>query len=458
MRTMYMQLVFGIFFILSMTQVLHSQNFTGKWKLKTNILELGEIEMLLNFEQTSDSTFLAYSRPEAIKDVVSGLKYSLIKNKDVFKNGSIVHIYNGEIKNDSLHGILTTPMINLYFSAKIKNEKMSGVLYGNNRDEYNFSFSASPFDKDALNYDYPSLITEIKSTFQNHIYDAEILNSRRWKKFFKNLDAVGSKITDDLELFFDFTVLSQNLKMSHINLIRHNPWDVSDEAPLHFEPLVTHKMIDSSTAYIQFYGFQLADTSIVRNFFKQIITQQTPNLIFDFRGASGGDYSSMFLAQYLVSDTYEAGFFIGNTYYKKHRKLPDENTVLNLPVYNGKSLEEFVQTVLNDGLLRGKVTPDKELHYKGNVYALIDEYSASATEPISYFLKQHKLATLVGEKTAGAMLSSSPITIRDDWTLVLPIADYYTSDRFRIEQKGVKPDIKIKSEEALDYVIDKIKK
>lgn len=65
----------------------------------------------------------------------------------------------------------------------------------------------------------------------------------------------------------------------------------------------------------------------------------------------------------------------------------------------------------------------------------------------------HKLATLVGERTAGKMLSSTVITVKDSWSVLLPVADYYTSNRFHIEQKGVTPDIKVKSEEALDYVL-----
>ena len=63
---------------------------------------------------------------------------------------------------------------------------------------------------------------------------------------------------------------------------------------------------------------------------------------------------------------------------------------------------------------------------------------------------------MVGEKTAGDMLSSTFIDIQNSWVLVVPTADYYTADRFRIEGNGVKPTIKVKSEKALEYVLDKI--
>ena len=174
------------------------------------------------------------------------------------------------------------------------------------------------------------------------------------------------------------------------------------------------------------------------------------------RECGGGDYSSMFLASYLIIEPLDAGFFIGNNYFKENTNLPDDAVIRKTPVYNGNSLKDFLQAIIDNGLLPGRVVPDKQLHYSGKVFALTDNYSASATEPIAYFLKQHNLAVLVGEKTAGDMLSSTFIDIQDSWALVVPTADYYTSDRFRIEGNGVKPTIKVKSEKALEYVLDKM--
>lgn len=429
-------------------------NLTGKWKIDADIQGLGVIQMLVDFTKTSDTTFYASSRPKALKDIIGGLKYAIAKNNKTYKNGSIVHIYKGVIRSDSLNGVLTTPMMNLYFEAKLQNGKMTGALFGKDKKTTYYEFTAMPYEKDFVNYDYVDLIANIKTTFQKNIYDAEILKTKEWTNFFTELDKLAPKIHDDIEMFMDFSFLANKIKMSHIAILKYNPWDsYSDNDTSKYISQVSHKMINEKTAYIKFEGFQLADTLVVRQFFKTIIEQKIPTLIYDLRGCSGGDYSSMFLAQYLTNETNEAGFFIGNKYYQNNRNLPDENTIKNLPDYNGKSLKEFLQTIVDNGLLKGKVSPDKELHYSGKVYALIDNNSASATEPIAYFLKQHNLATLVGETTAGKMLSSTVITVKDSWSLMLPVADYYTSDRFRIEQKGVSPNIKVKSENVLDYVL-----
>ncbi len=422
--------------------------------LKADISELGPVQILLDFDQTSDTSFYASSRPGVLQNILGVIKYAFAKRQLKFKNGSLVHIYNGRIIGDSLKGVITTPMTNFYFAARLEEGAMTGFLYGADKSQTNFPFTAIPHAEPKLDYDYGTLVAGIQGSFRENIYDPELLQSREWRKFFGQLEALSPDTYDDLEMLTYFAFLSGGLKMSHINLLKTNPWaDYNDSDTTGYNPLASHKMLDDATAYIRFKGFQLADTGVVRSFFAEIIDVAVPRLIIDLRGCSGGDYSSMFLAQYLSTEPGDAGFFIGNKYYRQHRSLPDEATLAALPYYSGSSLDDFFAVIQSEGLLKGRVHPDPQLHYSGEVYALIDGYSASATEPIAYYLRQHKLATLVGERTAGAMLSSFVVPAREPWHLILPLADYYTSDRFRIEQKGVKPNVKVKSEKALERVV-----
>lgn len=432
----------------------YGQSLSGKWMMEADITDLGKIHILLDFEQKSDTSFYASSRPEALKNIIGGIKYLFAKRQLKFKNGALVHIYSGRINGDSLRGVITTPMTNLYFAARLEDGQMNGALFGTDKSEHYYNFTAKRAEQNCLDYDYGALVVDIKSTFREHIYDPRLMQKRRWRKFFRKLDALSSNICDDIEMLTYFSFSAGNLKMSHINLLKTNPWeDLKTADTAQYSPQVSHKKWDDTTAYIAFKGFQLADTTLVRAFFNDIIEENVPRLIIDLRGCGGGDYSSMFLAQYLSTEPGDAGFFIGNKYYRRHRSLPDEATLAALPYYSGSSLDDFFAVIQSEGLLKGRVVPDPQLHYSGEVYALIDAYSASATEPIAYYLKQHKLATLVGERTAGAMLSSFVVPAREPWHLILPLADYYTSDRFRIEQKGVKPDVKVKSDMALEQVV-----
>lgn len=443
-----------VFFIFSLTSN-YSQDLTGKWKLEANIKGFGVLNILIDITKTSDTTFTASSRPSALKDVIGGLQYAVATNNKIYKNGSLVHIYDGVIQSDSLKGIFTTPIMNLYFVAQLKDGKMTGALFGRDRKNKYYTFNAIPYKNDFVNYDYISLVTGMENVFQNNIYNPGILKAKEWRDFFEKLNNLAPKVHDDLEMFIDFSFLVSKINVSHISLSK-NSQEINFNDTTKYEKKVLDSLINSRVAYIKFTEFELADTTIVRQFFKKIIKQNIPNLIIDLRECSGGDQSSMFLAQYLITDTKDAGIFVGNKYYQSNKNLPDDSTIRQLVYFDGESLKDFLKTIIDNGLLKGQVLPDRELHYNGKVWVLIDNSSMSATEPIAYFLKQNDLATLVGETTAGKMLSATFFTIQDSWNLFLPIADYFTSDKFHIEQNGVIPNIKVKTKDALDYVLKKI--
>jgi len=56
---------------------------------------------------------------------------------------------------------------------------------------------------------------------------------------------------------------------------------------------------------------------------------------------------------------------------------------------------------------------------------------------------------VVGEPTAGAMLSSETFELSDGWHLVVPVADYIAADGVRLEGRGVEPHVSVSAEDAL---------
>jgi len=91
------------------------------------------------------------------------------------------------------------------------------------------------------------------------------------------------------------------------------------------------------------------------------------------------------------------------------------------------------------------------------MYILTNGNTASTCEPIVYVLKESERATIIGEKTAGAMLSATLFDIYGKYKLFLPIADFYTYDGVRLEGVGVKPNIETTSENALNKTLELIK-
>jgi carboxyl-terminal processing protease len=76
------------------------------------------------------------------------------------------------------------------------------------------------------------------------------------------------------------------------------------------------------------------------------------------------------------------------------------------------------------------------------VVMLINETSRSGKEVLAFGAKQHGLATLVGTKTAGAVLAGSPIVIDGEDLLYLAVRDVRV-DGQRLEKNGVAPHVEV---------------
>ena len=83
-------------------------------------------------------------------------------------------------------------------------------------------------------------------------------------------------------------------------------------------------------------------------------------------------------------------------------------------------------------------------HFGGRVAVLVDGTTASAAEIFSAVLQDHGRATIVGRKSAGAVLASWFYTLPDGGELQLSREDYVRPKGARLEGNGVVPDITVK--------------
>ncbi len=81
--------------------------------------------------------------------------------------------------------------------------------------------------------------------------------------------------------------------------------------------------------------------------------------------------------------------------------------------------------------------------YQGNVVLLVDRHTASAAEMVTIFAKENKLATIVGEKTAGRLLSATSVKVGHGFRLALPTGAYYTWNGTALEGSPIEPDVVI---------------
>ena len=80
-------------------------------------------------------------------------------------------------------------------------------------------------------------------------------------------------------------------------------------------------------------------------------------------------------------------------------------------------------------------------NYEGKVVVLVDSSSGSAAEIFAAVLQDHGRATIVGRRTAGAVLASWFYRLPDGGELQLSREDYIAPKGRRIEGVGVEPDV-----------------
>lgn len=189
--------------------------------------------------------------------------------------------------------------------------------------------------------------------------------------------------------------------------------------------------------------------------YREIARNETKSLIIDLRNNEGGTFAGIPLAGHVLTDTIDVGVFVSRKWWKNNTREPNLIDVQDLTPWEGWSLRSFWSDVQDEPLTRVKFSPMYP-HFDGPVYVLTSKKSASATEFTLDALAHEEMVTIIGETTAGEMLSQKMYDLPHGFQLSLPIAEYYSTRIGRIEGKGVKPDIAIDQSVAMDLAISLI--
>jgi len=215
------------------------------------------------------------------------------------------------------------------------------------------------------------------------------------------------------------------------------------------------KKADNETVVFTVKTFSASAEEIIP-FIDTLKTMSFSNLIIDLRRNTGGTIASALpLAEYLIQDTLMGGAFLTQKYFAKHSAIPEAGSYNNFPLFSEASFSLIISGIHNQEGLCLIIYPDAK-SFKGDLYILTDKNTASTCEPLVYGLKTSKRATVIGEKTYGAMLNGEIFRIGDSFNLWIPTADYYTADGFKIDKVGVTPDIEVEPADALDKALEVI--
>ncbi|GGK31655.1 hypothetical protein GCM10007962_27570 [Yeosuana aromativorans] len=186
--------------------------------------------------------------------------------------------------------------------------------------------------------------------------------------------------------------------------------------------------------------------------YREIASNEAKSLIIDLRNNKGGTFAGVPLVSHVLTDSVDVGIFVSRKWWKNNTREPKLEDVKNLKSWQGWSLKTFWNDIQEKPLTRVQFTPMYP-HFNGHVYVLTSDKSASAAEFAIDALAHEEMVTIIGQTTAGEMLSQKMYDLPYGFQLSLPIAEYYSIRIGKIEGKGVKPDISIDQSVAMDLAI-----
>jgi len=188
--------------------------------------------------------------------------------------------------------------------------------------------------------------------------------------------------------------------------------------------------IADDTSFIRIPSFDNTyDRRRVESLFKQ--AADSKYLVIDLRNNGGGATTNLghFLGMVLPRGT-EYGTSVDRDTSEKYREETgkDPSDVLAVAAWSRDKWK----------VRRNPIEP-----FTGKVVVLINRASASASEIAAAALKElhNPPATLIGGRTAGAVLVANDVSLPDGFRMMVPISEYVTIKGRRLEGNPLKPDI-----------------
>lgn len=171
--------------------------------------------------------------------------------------------------------------------------------------------------------------------------------------------------------------------------------------------------------------------------------RDSDRLIVDLRGNTGGGIGGLRLMSYLTPGKREVGYSLTRARKAKgytREKLPRFGRI---PSYK----PTLLWLALRYGFIDKSILVVTEglgaQRFHGRVVILVNEHTSSAGEMVAAFAEENQLATIVGAKTPGRLLSGQTFQVGSGYILGLPVAAYLTWRGRMIEGKGITPSVPV---------------
>ena len=167
-------------------------------------------------------------------------------------------------------------------------------------------------------------------------------------------------------------------------------------------------------------------------------------LIVDMRGNTGGGIGGLRLMSYLTPGKTPVGYSLSRAKAEKgfnKESLPRFGRIPHYKIALPWLALRFARVGGSVAVVTEGLGPQP---FHESVVMLVNHHSASAAEIVAGFAAENKLATIVGTKTAGRLMSGSAFKVGHGYILGLPVGAFYTWQGTLLEGKGIAPDVEVK--------------
>lgn len=172
----------------------------------------------------------------------------------------------------------------------------------------------------------------------------------------------------------------------------------------------------------------------------------TKALVLDLRGNTGGGVGALRIMSLLTPDRVPVGFSLNRNWNGRDLAQAKAGFLRFNAIPTSKSRLwilslRFLPAMIKKAPIVLETEGLGRRSFQGKIILLVDRHTASAAEMIVAFAKDNQLATVVGEETAGRLLSATSVKVGHGYRLALPTGFYYTWSGGVLEGAPITPDV-----------------
>jgi carboxyl-terminal processing protease len=306
---------------------------------------------------------------------------------------------------------------------------------------------------------YPEVVAAIDETMHAYHYNPAELDTTEYRRIEAAVTALAEAATSDEEFMQGFREIWENGPFSHVRM------DVAQQSAADLADYLDTIRIGGGGALLAWQGdvavltvntmMGLDTIDEINAAYADIAEREASALVIDLRENGGGAFAILPLVSHLLTEPFDAGGFVSQPWNAVHMREPSQSDFEAVDPWVGWSIKAFWADVQTNPVTRIRFSPAEPV-FDGPVYVLTSERTASAAELATDALKSANRAIIIGENTAGKMLSQKIYDLPGGFHLSLPIADYYSVVNGRIEGVGIKPDIETVAADALEVALKQL--